>query len=443
MKYEDKIKKSKKYSDEIHNYIPGGAHTYSKGDDQFPEVSPGAMSHGKGAWIWDLDGNKYVEWGMGLTSISLGHADKDVNKAVCDEIKKGVNFSRPAEIELKAAKFFLKNVAKNHDMIKFTKNGSTATTAAVKLSRTFTKKDYVAVPQEYPFFSYDDWFIGSTACDRGIPKVIKDLTLKFSYNSIESLEKLFKDSNDNIAAVIMEATKFTAPNKNYLQKVQKLCKKHGAVFILDEMICGSKWSLGGGQEYFGVKPDLSTWGKGIANGYSFCALTGKKEIMDLGGIKRIGEEKVFLVSTTHGAESHGLAAMIETITKIKKNKILEENWKYASKLRKGLENIISEMKLNDHIDIIGDYDIFMTIDCKDKKLKSSSHMKTLLFQEMISNGVLFNGLFYVMASHREKEIEKTLKAFTKALKVYKKALKNGYEEYLIGDAVKPVFRKYN
>lgn len=438
-----KFKKLKRYSREINKYIPGGAHTYSKGDDQFPEMSPGAISHGKGAWIWDLDGNKYLEWGMGLTSISLGHADSKVNNAVCQEIQKGVNFSRPAAIELKAAKFFLKNVAKNHDMIKFTKNGSTATTAAVKLSRAFTQKEYVAVPQEYPFFSYDDWFIGSTSCNSGVPKVIKDLTLKFSYNSIDSLKKLFKDTENNIAAVIMEGTKFIAPNKNYLQEVQKLCKKNGAVFILDEMIMGCKWALGGGQEFFGLQPDLSTWGKGIANGYSFCALTGRKDIMDLGGIKKIGQEKLFLISTTHGAESHGLAAMMQTIKKFKNTNVLEKNWKYAKNLRDGLNEIINDYALDKHLEIIGDYDIFMTIDCRDEKYKSSPEFKTLLFQEMIKHGVLFNGLFYVMASHREKEIEYTLSAFKKSLKIYKKALKHGYNKYLIGEVVKPVFRKYN
>ncbi|WP_375724551.1 glutamate-1-semialdehyde 2,1-aminomutase [Arcobacter sp. KX21116] len=437
------FKKSKIYSKNVHSFIPGGAHTYSKGDDQFPELSPGAISHGKGAWIWDIDGNKFLEWGMGLTSISIGHADKDINNAVCSEINKGVNFSRPSELELKAAKFFLKNVAKNHEMIKFTKNGSTATTAAVKLSRTFTNKEYVAVPQEYPFFSYDDWFIGSTECDAGIPNVIKDLTLKFSYNSIESLEKLFSKTKNNIAAVIMEATKFKAPHKDYLLKVQKLCKKHGAVFILDEMILGCKWHLGGGQEFFGVKPDLSTWGKGIANGYSFCALTGKKEIMNLGGIKNKGSEKVFLVSTTHGSESHGLAAMMETIKKLKKNKIIEKNWKFGLKLKLGLNKVIKNNNLEKYIEIIGDYDIFMTINCKNYEMKDSSYFKTLLFQEMIKNGVLFNGLFYVMASHRQKEVNYTINAFEKSLKVYKKALENGYEKYLVGEAVKPVFRKYN
>lgn len=441
MSFLDKIKKSKEYSQVVHDYIPGGAHTYSKGDDQFPYLSPGAFKRGKGAWLVDLDGNEYIDWAMGLTSISIGHADDDINKAVCDEIQNGVNFSRPAELELIAAKFFLENVAKNHDMIKFTKNGSTATTAAVKLSRAYTKKVYIALPKEFPFFSYDDWFIGSTDCTMGIPEFIKEYTKRFSYNDIDSLKKLFEETDNNIACVILEATKFISPKDNFLKEVKELCEKNGAVFILDEMICGCKWAIGGAQEYFGIKPDLSTWGKGIANGFSFCALTGKKEIMEYGGIRRVGEEKVFLVSTTHGAESHALAAMIATINKLKSINAIDENWKYAKKLRDGLNKLLEQYVLDKYINIIGDYDIFMSIDCRDTNFDSSTYFKTLLYQEMIKNGVLFNGLFYVMASHRDKEITHTLKAFEEALIVYKKALVDGVDKFLVGEPVKPVFRK--
>ena len=180
---------SKLYRKEIHNLIPGGAHTYSKGDDQFPQNSPAAISHGKGAYLWDIDGNKFLDCSMGLTSVSLGHAYKPVIDSVKKELSKGVNFQRPSSIEKEMAKIFLE-IIPNHERIKFSKNGSTATTAAVKLARAFTGKKLIAFPHDHPFYSYDDWFIGKTSCNKGVPKDISDLTVTFQSCNISSLEKL-------------------------------------------------------------------------------------------------------------------------------------------------------------------------------------------------------------------------------------------------------------
>ena len=129
--------KSDVYRSHIHDLIPGGAHTYSKGDDQFPALAPAAISHGKGAMVWDIDGNEFLDCSMGLTSVSLGHAYEPVLEAVRKELLNGVNFQRPAKIEMEMAEKFLELVP-GHQMIKFSKNGSTATTAAVKLARAYT-----------------------------------------------------------------------------------------------------------------------------------------------------------------------------------------------------------------------------------------------------------------------------------------------------------------
>jgi len=153
--------KSNVYRKKIHQLIPGGAHTYSKGDDQFPQYSPAAIAYGKGAYVWDIDNNKFLDCSMGLTSVSLGHAYEPVLRRVSDELSKGVNFQRPSYIELEMAEKFL-SLIPCHDMIKFAKNGSSVTTAAVKLARSFTGKKYVAFPGDHPFYSYDDWFIGKT-----------------------------------------------------------------------------------------------------------------------------------------------------------------------------------------------------------------------------------------------------------------------------------------
>ena len=191
--------KSDEYRKKIHDLIPGGAHTYSKGDDQFPIKSPAAITHAKGVYCWDLDGNKFLDTLMGLYSVSLGHAYEPVLEAVKKQLEKGVNFTRPSVIEMEMAEKFL-SLVPQHDMIKFAKNGSVATTAAIKLSRAYTGKHLIARPAEHPFYSYDDWFIGSTACDFGIPKEIKQFTVTYKQDSIEDLEKVF----DRIRQVVIK-----------------------------------------------------------------------------------------------------------------------------------------------------------------------------------------------------------------------------------------------
>ena len=189
------FKNSDRYRKIVHKYIVGGAHTYSKGDDQFPKLSPAAISHGKGSKIWDIDGNKYIDCSLGLGSVSIGHANAEINKEVFKEIKKGSNFQRPSELELEIAKEFL-SILPNMDLIKFAKNGSSVTSAAVKLSRAFTGKNIVAFPKDHPFYSYDDWFISSKEINSGIPKEIKKLSVTFDSNDPETLKYIFKKYNN-------------------------------------------------------------------------------------------------------------------------------------------------------------------------------------------------------------------------------------------------------
>ena len=234
-----KQKNSKLYKEEIHQLIPGGAHTYSKGDDQFPENAPAAISHGNGAYVWDIDGNKFLDCSMGLSSVSLGHAYQPVLAAVKAEMDLGVNFQRPSYIEREMAHTFL-DLVPQHQMIKFTKNGSTATSAAVKLARAKTERKYIAFPSDHPFFSYDDWFIGKTPCNKGVPEEYSELSLTFKSCDLGSLESLFREFPNQIAGVIMEPERVTCSGcqceisvGDYLNKAIELTQANGAVFILD------------------------------------------------------------------------------------------------------------------------------------------------------------------------------------------------------------------
>jgi len=432
--------KSRQFSADVHELIPGGAHTYSKGDDQFPINAPAAITHGKGARVWDLDGNEFIDCSMGLTSVCIGHGYEPVAQAVCEAAFQGTNFQRPAAIELEAARLFLDTV-QSGDMVKFAKNGSTVTTAAVKLARAFTGRNRVAIAREHNFFSYDDWFIVTTPCDRGIPSKVREMTAAFSYNDYESVENLLKDDDHDIACLIMEPVKFDPPKHDFLHKVAALCKDRGVLLILDEMISGFKWSLQGAHNYYGVKPDISTWGKGIANGFSACALTGRADIMELGGIRRQGDDKLFLISTTHGAETTGLAAMMATIREYKQHDMIASNWARGEVLKTGLNGVISRHRLEGNLQLIG-YPCLFALVCKNTAGVPDDGFRTLMMQEMIANGVLFQGLFYPTWSHQQTEIDILIHAFDNSCSVYRAAIDSGAtDNFLIGPPAKAVFRK--
>lgn len=431
---------SNKMIERAQEIIPAGCHTYSKGPDQSPLMGPKVISHGKGSHVWDVDGNEYIDWAMGLTAVSLGHAFEPVLAAVRKELEKGVNFQCPSPIETELAELFLQ-VVPSADMVKFTKNGSTATTGAVKLARAYTNKKYVAFCSDHGFFSYDDWYIGTKPCNSGVPEEMSSLSLSFKYNDIKSVEVLFQQHPNQIACVILEPMEFDFPKDNFLHKVKDLCHKNGAVFILDEMITGFKLGFPGIHTVLGIEPDLSTWGKGVANGFSTCMLAGKREIMELGGLKH-NKERVFLVSTTHGAETHSLAAAIASIKYARDNNTVESDYKKGLVIQKQIKLLISKYHLQDYIEIKGHPCWLLTI-FKDKSGQGSDGLKTLVFQELIKHGILFRGTFNISVSHSEEDLDKTFEAFDKAMQVYVKALEEGFEKYLIGHPIKPIFRKWN
>lgn len=434
------FEKSKEFGRRLERLVPGGAHTYSKGRDQFPLEAPNGIVRGRGARVWDADGNELVDWSMGLTSVGLGHADERVNAAVVEEIARGVNFQRPGRIELEAAEAFL--AFAGTDMVKFAKHGSSVTTAAVKLARAFTGREIVAVPRQQPFFSFDDWFIGTTPVDLGIPDELKRFTLLFDYGDLAGLEALFDANPGRIACVMLEPVKFDPPPPGFLEGVRRLCTDRGAVLVLDEMVTGTKWAVPGASAYFGVEADLYTYGKGIANGFAATALTGRREIMDLGGLEPEGARKLFLLSTTHGSESSGLAAMIATLGILRDGEAICANWGRGEEMRRRLDAVTARHGLSDMIAVRG-YPCMMAADLRGPDGRPDDRFRTLFLQEMIAAGVLFQGLFVPTPAHGEAELSDTEIAWDRACAAYARALEAGsVEGLLVGPPTKPVFRRY-
>ncbi len=433
------FEKSKALKQKSHDLIPGGAHTYAKGDDQYPEMAPGFLERGKGCRVWDLDGNEFIEYGMGLRSVTLGHAYEPVVEAASQQMHQGINFNRPSSIEVECAEMLV-DLIEGAEMAKFAKNGSDVTTAAVKLARAYTGRDLVVICEDHPFFSVDDWFIGTTDMSAGIPQVVKDLTLKFHYNDIESLQVLFNQHPDQIACVFMEVERLELPEDHFLDQVKELCHKNGALLIFDEIITGFRWDLGGAQKYHDIVPDLSTFGKAMGNGFAISALVGKKEIMELGGLRH-NKEKVFLLSTTYGAETHALAAAIATMKIYKNEPVIEHLYRQGERLIEGIGQSVQEHHLEGYFGTIGKACnlLFFT---RDMEKQPSQPMRTLFLQEIIKRGIVAPSLV-VSYSHTDADIDRTLEVFNEALFIYKKALDEGVDKYLVGKPVKPAVRKYN
>lgn len=434
-------KKSLEVCSKLHNLIPAGGHTYSKGDDQFPSNAPRALSKGQGSHVWDIDGNEYVDWGMGLRSVILGHCYPAVTEAAKSALNIGANFCRPHLLELELAELITK-IIPSAQMVKFAKNGSDTTTAAVKLARAYTKRDKVAFCKEHPFFSIDDWFIGTTVVNAGIPASCSQLSVPFHYNDLDSLKNLFEANPDQIACVIMEATTGTPPKDDFLKKAIDLAHKHGAVFIMDEIITGFRYDVGGAQKYFGVTPDISTFGKAMANGFSVSAIVGKREIMELGGLKH-DKERVFLLSTTHGAEVHGLAAAKATIEELKSKDALKKVWATGKMLKDGINRISAENSMEKYIKVTG-YDCSPVPMFVDDAGATDFKLKTYVMQEIFKQGgILFPGYTAISYSHSEEDVKKTLAVFEVAIKKAKQAKASGLDKLIEGEIVKPVFRRYN
>lgn len=428
------------YQERLLKVIPGGAHTYSRGYDQFPINAPQILTRGKGAYVYDPEGNKYLDYGMALRAVNIGYAETTVDDAAIQQINNGTNLTRPSVIELEAAELLV-SLIDSVDMVKFTKNGSTAVSAAVKLSRAYTGRELIARCAEHPFFSYDDWFIGSTPLTRGILPETIEKTKVFRYNDIATLEQLITQFPGQFACVVLEPATTEDPKIDFLQKVQELCRANGIVFVLDEMITGFRWHIKGAQHVYGVTPDLCTFGKAMANGFAVACIAGRREIMELGSIEFEGRERVFLLSTTHGAEMPGLGAFVATVNFMQQNNVVEHLWSYGRKLIETMRHLALSHGIENSFKTFGVACLphYLTLDATGV---NSLAMRTLFSQEMIRNGVLMPwiGQSY---RHGEEELAFTERALDKTFAVYRKAMEEGVDKYLHGPAVKPVFRKFN
>jgi glutamate-1-semialdehyde 2,1-aminomutase len=409
--------------------IPLGTQTFSKSRVQYPVgAAPLFVSRAKGSHVWDADGNEYVDFVNGLLAITLGYGDPDVTAAVVTQIEEGTLFSLPHPIEIDVAERLCRMVP-CAEMVRFGKNGSDATAGAIRLARAFTGRDHVAA---CGYHGWQDWYIGSTSRNMGVPKAVQELTHSFVYNEIESLDALFRRCPGEIAAVIMEPMNTTEPVEGFLEGVQDLCQRNGAVLIFDEIITGFRFAKGGAQECFGVTPDLTTVGKGLANGYPLSAVVGRADIMRL-------MEDVFF-SFTMGGETLSLAAARAVLDKIEREPVIEHLNQQGEKVLSGVAQLIQRHDIGEFASVSG-RPAWSFLNLRDAAPYSVWQIRTLFLQEVFARGVLCLGSHNMSYAHSDDDVARLLVVYDEVFAILKNAVADRTLESLLRCApLEPLFR---
>lgn len=424
------IKKSLALKRKAEKVIPDCSQTFSKSPSQFVQgVAPVFLERGEGSHVWDVDGNEYIDYAMALGPIILGHKYPAVNDTVKKYLSKGITFSLPHRLEAELAQL-LCDVIPCAEMVRFGKNGSDVTSGAVRAARAYTGRDIIAC---CGYHGWQDWYVGTTMRNKGVPEAVKKLTIPFKYNDTSSLKKIFAKYPGKVACVIMEPVGIEEPKGGFLAEVRKLTHDNGAVLIFDEIVTGFRFSLGGAQEYFNVIPDLACFGKAMGNGLPVSAVVGSKRIMKL-------FEEVFF-SFTFGGEILSIAAAISTIEEIRERGVIRHIWEQGRKIKDGYNIMAREYKMERYTQCAG-YPPRTVITFKDIKGEIDLTLKSVFQQECIKRGILFTGGHNVCFSHSNKDIDHTLRVYRTVLEILKEAIeKKKVKKMLEGEPLKPVFRK--
>ena len=392
--------------------IPLGSQTFSKSRTQYPVgISPLYAARAKGAEIWDIDGNHYIDLVSALASVTLGYGDKGVEKSVAKQLKLGVSMSLPGVLEAEVAELIVEMVP-SAEMVRFGKNGSDATSAAIRLARAYTGRDHIIV---CGYHGWQDWYIGATSRNKGVPDSVSRLTHKFEYNNIDSLRTLLNEFNCEIAAVIMEPMNISSPDPGFLESVQTLTRSAGALLIFDETITGFRFARGGAQELFGITPDLSTFGKGMANGFPLSAVVGRRDVM-------MEMEKIFF-SGTFGGELLSLASAKYVLSKLYKNDFTKDLSNIGHVITDSLSELIEQHSLSSILSLSG-HPSWKFINWSPTEKYSSEGLRTFFMQLMFKNGILVLNSHNVTLAHNKKIQNQMLDGYDSVLKEIAEALKD-------------------
>lgn len=416
----NKFTKSNQIKEKALSLIPHQTGTFSRRAQSFVEgIFPTYVQTANGSHFTDVDGNEYLDYLCGLGPITLGYNYKSVNDAIIEQLKQGILFSLPHPVEVECSEKISK-IIPHAQMIKFEKSGSNAVTGAVRAARYLTKKDKIAYCGSGGV--WHDWQAAMVSRDGGVPDFNKNLISVFDYNDSDGLEQIFEDNKNEVVAIVLEPTIYEKPKNNFLKNVRKIANENDAILILDEIVTGFRFDIGGCQKMFDVQGDLVCFGKGMGNGLPISAITGKTEFM------RAFDD--LWVSSTNNSETLSLAGTIAVINEMQTNDTISSCWKQGEKLLQGWNRIVESYNIN--AKMIG-YPIRMKMECFDSKGNESSSLKALILQELVEKGVFMSpGVSFISYSHSSDDIEHTLKSLEETCKNINKIKDENYEKYLKG-----------
>jgi glutamate-1-semialdehyde 2,1-aminomutase len=406
--------------------IPAATQTLAKGPGQYVKgVAPKYLERGRGSHVWDVDGNEYIDYQMGIGPISLGYAYERVDAAIREQLEKGITFSLMHPLEVEVAER-VRELVPNAQAVRFSKTGADATSAAVRLARAYTGRERVLC---CGYHGWHDWYVAVTDRAAGVPEGVRDLTATFEYNDLGSVLRAI---DGDTACVILEPAVFATPRDGFLVELRRVCASTGALLVFDEMWTGFRLALGGAQERFGVDADLACFSKAIANGMPLSVLTGKREVMEL------LDRDVFFF-TTFGGEALSLAAAKATLDEMREKGVPAYLALQGRKLKEGYNAIAAELRLG--------YTRCVGFDCRsmvtfDAAVGDPLEMKSLVQQELLKRGILWGGFHNLSFSHSDADLEHTLAAYREVLSILGAAVASGsVREALRGEPVEPVFRR--
>ena len=424
------LEKSRLLLDRAQRLIPGCSQTFSKGPTQLVQGSaPVFLARGQGSHVWDVDDNEYIDYPMALGPVILGHNYAPVTEAVIHQMRDGVSFSLPHPLEIELSEILVETIP-CAQMVRFGKNGSDATSGAVRAARAYTGRDIIGC---CGYHGWQDWYVGTTTRNKGVPEAVQQLTVPFDYNNIESLEEIFAQHPGQVAAVIMEPIGLVEPQDSFLQKVKELAHREGALLIYDEIITGFRLAIGGAQEYFGVEPDMACVGKAMANGFPLSAVVGRRDVMEL-------FDEIFF-SFTFGGEAVSLAASIATIKEMQTKGVIPHLWSQGRKLKDGYNVMAKEFGIHQYTECVGLPPRTVAL-FRDESGAESLVLKSLFQQECLRRGVLFSMGHNICYSHSDEDIDHTLRVYRTVFDILAQAIGEGdVLERLDGKPVESVFRK--
>ena len=406
--------------------VPAHTQTLAKGPTQFVRgFAPKYARRGQGGHLWDVDGNEYIDYVMGVGPISLGYACPPVDEAICLQLEEGITFSLMHPLEVEVAEM-LRGLIPGAESVRFAKTGADVTSAAVRLARAFTGRQKVLC---CGYHGWHDWYIGVTDRSAGVPPPVQDLTYTIDYNDLASVEAAL---DEDVACVILEPVTFEEPRDGFLHELARLCRANGTLLIFDEMWTGFRIALGGAQERYGVTADLACFSKAIANGMPLAALTGRRDVMAL------LEKDVFFFST-FGGETLSLAAAKATLEQIRAKDVVGHMARLGRALKDGYNAIARELHM--------DYTSCVGLDARTLVTFAAGAappllMKTFVQQELIRRGILWSGTHNLCFSHTDEDVDHTVAAYFEVLALLRDAVTSDtLADQLEGAPLEPVFRR--